>query len=179
MLTFLCLASHVSPGRSQPAADTNPTYEYNVKAAYLYSFGRYVEWPDESLSRASNAFVIGVLGDDPFGDGLDRIAKAKKTHDRQIVIRRFRSLDDYQPCHILFVPKSVAPEQQAAALQKLGATPVLLVGESPGFAAQGGTINFYLDQDTVHFEINVQAAKRQQLSINAQLLRLARLLKGS
>jgi hypothetical protein len=151
--------------------------EYTLKAVFLYSFGRYIDWPPEYLPQATGAFVIGVLGDDPFGDALDKIAAAKKIHDRQIVLRRFKSLAEYQPCHILFVTRSVPAEQQAEVIRKLQDKPLLLVGEMPGFAAQGGTVNFFVDQDTVRFEINLQAAKQQKLSINAKLLSLARLLK--
>jgi hypothetical protein len=173
----------LSPAASchaQTAADAAANPEYNVKAAFLYSFGRYVEWPADAFSDAGGAFVIGVLGSDPFGGALERIAATKKIQERTIVVRRLKSLDDYKPpCHILFVPRTVPPEQQTAAIQKVQGTPVLVVGESAGFARAGATVNFYLDQETIRFEINVAAAKAQRLTINAKLLSLGTLVKGN
>jgi hypothetical protein len=174
------LATGSGPARGDAAdapSDGAPRSEYNVKAAFLYSFGRYVAWPSPTFEETQGAFVIGVLGEDPFGDALDRIAAAKKVHDRPVVVRRFRTAADYQPCHIVFFPKSTAAEEQAAAARELGSKPVLLVGESPGFAGQGGTVNFFLDQGTVRFEINTETARRQQLVFDAKLLNLAVLAK--
>jgi len=172
----------LSPGRicqAQSETVIDPKQEYNVKVAYLYSFGRYVEWPAESFQDDGGVFVIGVLGDDPFHGALDRIAKAKKIQGRQIAVRRFESMDDYEPCHILFVSKTASAEQEAKAIRALQKTHVLLAGEVPGFAVRGGTINFYVARNTVRFEVNVQAAKQQQLVINAKLLSLAKIIKGS
>ena len=156
----------------------DPRQEYNVKAVYLYSFGRYVVWPESSM-QDGEPFAIGILGGDPFGDALDRIAQQKKIGDRPIIIHRFKSTADYRQCHILFLSKSVSPEEQSATIEKFGTQPVLLVAESPGFAVRGGTINFFLSEGTVRFEINVEAAKRQGLSMNAKLLSLATLVDGT
>ena len=158
--------------------EVDPRQEYNVKAVYLYSFGRYVVWPDSSLNDGE-LFTIGTLGGDSFGGALDRIARQKKIGGKQIVIRRFESTADYQQCDILFLSKSVSAEEQSAAIKMIGTQPVLLVAESPGFAMRGGTINFFLHEGTVRFEINVNAAKRQGLSIDAKLLSLAELVKGT
>ncbi len=150
--------------------------EYAIKAAYLYQFGRYVQWPAATFADERSPLVIGVLGQDPFGGILEEIARTKRIDGHPIVVRRFASMADYTACHILFITSSVAPEQKAAALQKLQGTPTLLVGEEPGFAKEGGAINFFLEENKIRFEINMEIAKQDQLKISSKLLSLARLV---
>jgi hypothetical protein len=162
-----------SESRAQAPTVINPRHEYNVKAAFLYSFGRYAEWPAEVFQRENAPFVIGVLGQDPFGGALDQIAEKKRIARRAIEVRHFNSLDECEACQILFISKTVPAEQRAAVIRQLAAKPVLLVGETPGFAREGGTLNFFLDQDTVRFELNINCVKRQRLTVDAKLLTLA------
>jgi hypothetical protein len=95
------------------------------------------------------------------------------------LVRRWKSLDEYQGCHILFVSKTTTAEQRAAVVRQLATKPVLLVGESPGFTQAGGTLGFYLDRDTVRFELNVNCVKRQRLTVDAKLLTLATIVEES
>lgn len=172
---FLLCTSH-SDARSDTAID--PRHEYNVKAAFLYSFGRYVSWPAETRGDRGNPFVIGLLGQDPFGGALETIAATKNIQGRVIMVRHFKSVDELEPCHILFIPKTTATKEQTAAIRKLRAKHTLLVGEVPGFTSRGGTLSFYIDQDRVRFEINVESANRQRLAFDAKLLKLATTMKG-
>jgi hypothetical protein len=161
-------------GAQQPEP-TGVHKEYTVKAVLLYSFGRYVEWPKIAFVNASEPFVIGILGEDLFEGSLDAIAAKKTIQNRRIVIRRFASVATYdQPCHILFVSRSMAPDQQAALIAKTAGKPVFVVGETPGFAEHGGIANFYTEGDRVLFEINVDAARRAQLHMDAKLLSLGK-----
>jgi hypothetical protein len=139
----------------------------------LFRSGRFIDWPSKVFPNKNAPFVIGILGKDPFSGALDQIAKLRKIDDRPIVIRRFNSLRDFRPCQILFVPKTISSTVQTAAIKKLNAQPVLLVGEVPSFTRQGGTLNFILEDDSVRFEINAEIAKRQRLSIDAKMLQLA------
>ncbi len=167
-------------GQSSPGQEMiDPRQEYNVKAVYLYSFGRYVTWPSTAFDAGPSPFVIGILGEDPLGAAIDQIAQLKKVQGRTIVVRRFASLQGYRPCHMLFIAKSVPPDEQAAAIARFRGKPVLLVGEVPGFAAQGGTVNFFVSGDTVRFEINMDTARSQGLEIDARLLSLARFVGGT
>jgi len=158
----------------QSAEAINPQYEYNVKAAFLYSFGRYVEWPKEAFAERSGAFVIGVCGEDPFGQILDRIAQSKTIQGRHIIIQRMATIEELQPCHILFVSRSIPPAQQIAIINKMRDKGTLLVGEVPGFAERGGGINFFLEGGTVRFEINVEAVRQEKLLLDAKLLNLGK-----
>ena len=171
-------AAAVSSSQAQPDEAALINREYAIKAAYLYNFGNYVEWPVEAFPTNDTPLVIGVLGRDPFGEILNEIARTKKVGGRPIVAKRFASLAAYTPCHILFVPSSTDPEEQAAAIRQAHGSPVLLVGENPGFAEQGGTVDFFIEENKVRFEINADVAKRQQLKISSKLLGLARIVGG-
>ena len=156
------------------AAEPAPT-EYEIKAAFIYNFAKYVEWPEESGPDSGELFVIGVLGDDPFGALLDQIARTKTVGDKPIVIRRFDRLEDYTPCHVLFVAAS-AQDLLPAVLEKLAHSPVLVIGDTEGFAQRGVTINFVIERSKVRFEINPEAAACAGLKISSKLLRLAKIV---
>ena len=160
---------------AQQPEPANLPNEYTVKAVFLYTFGRYVEWPESALAKTPNTFVIGVVGEDPFGGALDEIAAKKTIQGRRIVVRRFASAEKFDgPCHILFVSRSLKADQQAAAIKKTQGKGVFVVGENPGFAEQGGVANFFVDGDSVRFEINGDAAKRAKLHMDAKLLNLGK-----
>lgn len=162
------------PARSQPVeTPVSLPDEYTVKAVFLYSFGRYVEWPATAFSSPSAPFVIGILGEDTFGGALDAVAAKKTIQGRSIVVRRFASVQEVRaPCQILFISHTVPADQQAAAVDKVQGTPVLVIGEMPGFAERGGTANFTVDGERIRFEINIENARRAQLRMDAKLLSL-------
>lgn len=156
--------------------DSDVNREYLIKAAYLYQFGRYVQWPAHAFASDGSPLVIGVLGADPFSGVLEKIARTKRIEGRPIAIRRFASMAEYSPCHILFISSSLSPEHKAAAIQKSRQSALLLVGEEPGFTEQGGTVNFFLDENKIRFEINLEIAKQDQLKISSKLLSLAKIV---
>ena len=167
--------------QSTQAADINR--EYTIKAAYLYQFGHYVEWPAETFADGQAPLVIGVLRNDALGnlvldDILKEIARTKSIGGRPIVVAHFPSMAQYTTCHILYVPATAGPDEQAAAIRQVGQSPVLLVGEQPGFAALGGTVNFIVENNKIRFEINTATAARQRLKISSKLLSLAKLVEG-
>jgi hypothetical protein len=171
----LASAGGQTPAETPPASGSvNPQYEYNVKAAFLYSFGRYVEWPQNAFAGKDAPFVIGIFGENPFGEVLDRIAQTKTIQGRRIVVRKVDSMDKLLVCHILFVPRSATMEQQRRIIDKTTDKPVLLVGEIPRFAEFGGDMNFFLDGDRVRFEINVDTIHRDKMQIDAKLLSLGK-----
>jgi hypothetical protein len=151
--------------------------EYPLKALFLYNFGGYVEWPDHAFADAQQPFVIGVLGNAPVNAMLHEIAASKQVAGRRIEVKQFTSPDLVGPCHILFVARDVSSQHAGAVIERLRGLPVLTVGETAGFAQRDGCVNFYIEANKIRFEINLQAAKQQQLRISAKLLALSRIVE--
>jgi hypothetical protein len=149
--------------------------EYQLKAAFLAKFVRYVTWPAERLGSDDAPLVVGVFGQDPFGDKLEAAFKSRKPDERPIVVRRFQGLEGLESAHVLFVPAREAG-RLGEVLHTVKDASQLLIGESDDFAARGGVINFYLDDDKLRFEINTESAKRQKLKVSSDLLKLARIV---
>lgn len=150
--------------------------EYEVKAAFLFNFVKFVEWPAEALP-AGGPLLICVLGDDPFGDALDAITKGERVGGHETAIRRFRSLDQVRSCQVLFVSLSER-RQMPAVFEAVRGASVLTVSDIDRFAASGGMINFTKQNYRIGFEINPQAAERARLRISSKLLSLAKIVEG-
>jgi hypothetical protein len=146
--------------------------EYNVKAASLYAFGRYVTWPESAFAADDSPFVIGVVGANPFGNALELIATKKTINGRAIAIRQLDSPEQAAECHVVFVPRATPAELEQTLVGRTSGHPILLVGESPGFANRGGIINFYLSGGHVRFELNPERGSQSYLSLDAKLLSL-------
>jgi hypothetical protein len=146
--------------------------EYDIKAAFLVNFSKFVEWPEHGSDVRATPIVIGVLGADPFGSKLDVIAGDRQVDGRPIVIRRFASLDGAVRCHILFVGAR-SPAELAAILSWAAAQGVLTVGDGPEFTARGGAIEFFVQDQKVRFAINLEAASAAGLKVSSHLARLA------
>ena len=153
-------------------AQEQPT-EYQVKAAFLEKFGKFVEWPDTAFAGAGSPLVIGVFGENPFRDDLENLAAKDTINGHAIVVRQIKSPADLKGCHVVFISALVkAREPEAlAAVNGLG---ILTVGETDNFIQAGGMINFVIDNNRIRFEINDAAARRAGLKISSKLLALAR-----
>ena len=126
--------------QTEPPPASSPT-EYEVKAAFLYNFARFVEWPAEARHDPATPFVIAVVGHDPFGAVLDETVAGKAVGGRPIEVRRVARAEEARDAQIVFVAPSERPNM-AAILKTLGRPGILTVGDSDGFASQGGAINF-------------------------------------
>jgi len=146
--------------------------EYRVKAAYLYGFGRFVDWPATAPADAGKAFVVCVLGDDPFGRLLDEVATDAVMKDKPVAIRRISRVEESGACHTLFIGASEGA-RLGRILDSLGERPVLTVSDAPGFAERGGMIGFFLDDNRVRFTVNLAATQEAGLRMNSELLRVA------
>jgi YfiR/HmsC-like len=155
-------------------ASAQEASEYQVKAAFLYNFAKFVEWP--AGGGADAPLVIGVLGKDPFGGEIDRAVEGKTVNGRRLTIKRFSSLEAYEYCHILFVSSSERNKlpQIIAAVRN---SSVLTVSETDRFAHIGGIINFVTIENRIRFEINQAAAERAGLKISSKLLSLGRVVR--
>ena len=170
MLTRLAFA--VALGVTCVASLRGQVDEYRVKAFFLYNFARYVEWPAQRFKAAGDPIVICILGNNPFSSSLDEAIAGKLVDGRPFVVHQIPGIQPAGNCHILFVTSSERKQFRSMAESLKGAG-VLTVGETQGFTADGGVINFKLENSKVRFEINVDAAERQHLHVSSKLLSLA------
>ena len=147
--------------------------EYEVKAAFLYKFASFVEWPPES---ANTPLCIAVVGQDPFGVALDDVVKGKSINGRTFLIKRFKSGQDATGCHIVFI-SATEKGRVRSILDQLRGISILTVSDIPGFCQGGGMIDFELLDQKVRFEINPEAAERARLKISSKLLSVAKIVR--
>jgi hypothetical protein len=164
----LCFLPNLATPSLAQAAD-----EYHVKALFLYNFAKFVDWPQQ---MQAGPICIGVFGEDPFGGELDQTVAGKTVNGRGFVIKRLKRQEDAKACHIVFVSGS-EKKRTRAILEGLENCSVLTVGEVPGFAPNGGIINFEIVDSKVRFEVNIDAAERTGLKLSSKLLSLAKIVK--
>lgn len=179
MLAVAVMAAAPRPAPAQSGASAVViNREYTIKAAFLYHFLTYTEWP-ESAAASGGPLVIGVYQSDPFGEVLDKIAATKKVANRPIEVRRIAAPEESRACHLLFVPSVAAEGTLATLLDAVADQPVMLVGETAGFADQGGAAEFYLEGNRVRFAINTDVVEEWQLKVSSKLLSLAKIVTAS
>lgn len=163
-------------GRAAVGAELPVSKEYRIKAAFLYNFTKFIEWPAKSFSGATDPIVIGVLGPAALGAELERIVQGRRVNGRAIVVKQVDAVAEVRSTHLLFVsaPEDARFAEVASAIE---GSPVLTVGESSLFARAGGAISFVLEDDKVRFEINIASAERTGLHISAQLQKLATVVR--
>ena len=169
---FVAAAALAAPAHVLAEPDAG---EYAVKAAFLLHFAKLVTWPDAALA-ADAPLTIGVFVADPFDGALRAVAAGARAHGRELRVRAVPSVAQARQCQILFVPATHAGRLDELR-NGLADAPVLMVGESEGFANDGGAINFYLEGGRIRFEVNRVDAERAGLRLSSRLLRLARLVE--
>lgn len=153
--------------------NARPPTEYEVKAAFLFNFSKFVEWPPKAFTSESSPMVIGIVGDDPFGDALAQLVKDQTAQGRNIEIRHFAADEDCSASHLLFLSRSVAA-RTGEILRRIQGRPIVTVSEKDNFVRQGGVIGFVLVEDSVRFDINASTAERVGLKASSKLLAVAR-----
>lgn len=153
--------------------------EYQVKAAYLTHFLKFIQWPEQPTS--SKVAAICILGEDPFGSDLNELIKGERINGRPVEVRRISRLEDTRACLILYVSPSER-ERIPSLIRTLRERPApgkstLLVGDTPDFAEIGGTIQFFTENGKIRFVINMDAAEAAGLKISSRMLALAKVLK--
>jgi hypothetical protein len=146
--------------------------EYEVKAAYLYNFGRFVRWPADVVTAQDNSFPICVLGRDPFGPTLDSTLVGETLDGKPVVVRRISRAEDVGDCRIMFI-SSTEENHLKQILAALDKGLVLTVSDMPDFSRRGGMIQFVLEGSKVRFEINLASAEAARLTVSAELLKVA------
>lgn len=158
-------------------ADQSAT-EYQVKAAYLFNFLKFVEWPEDPAPDPHGKWVIGFVGDTPIADELTRLAEGKNVLGRDLQVKSFQASDNLHGCNILFISES-EKKRMPAILAELHGSSVLTVAEMDNFIGSGGMIQFVLEDSRVRVAIDVSATSRAHLKVSSKLLSLARSVTGT
>jgi len=152
--------------------------EYQVKAAYLYNFGKFVKWPANVPADKGDSFNVCVLGKDPFGPTLDSALAGEALDGKPVEIRRISRPQDAGDCRVLFI-SSTEGNHLKEILTALDQSGVLTVSDLPGFTRRGGMIEFVLEGDRIRFEINLANAESARLILSSELLKVAASVKRS
>ena len=180
-LTALAASAWLILTPSVCAQELDEAKARKVKVAYLYNFTKFIEWPDKAFEDDQAPFVIGVLGDNPFGRILDDAVKAKKVAGRPIKVRRFdwskrEDRTSLESCHVLYISKSER-HRLDDILTALEERPVLVVSDMSEFARDGGMIGLVLEKGRIVFEVNREALEGAGLGASSKLLKLARIVE--
>lgn len=169
-LTWMVFILPYSGLRAQQAS------EYEVKAAFLYNFSKFLEWPPGTFDNYTGPFVVGVYGRNPFGNFLAETISGEVAMGRPIRLQYFNNLNEIGTCHILFIERNAGTEE---ALKALEGKPILTVSEDPDFCRKGGIVRFFSESDMIRIEINPEAAKSANLTISSKLLRIAKIYEST
>jgi len=167
----------VGVGERLASAQVNPSSEYQLKAAFLFHFAQFVGWPEEAFKDAKSPLTYCTIGEDPFHGALEASLSGKMIGARPFRVQHFQQPQDIQGCQILFIgagDRNLLPTVVAS----LKGNSVLTVGESEHFAEDGGMIGFLLEENKIHFEINLEAAEHAKLKMSSRLLALAKTVIG-
>jgi hypothetical protein len=164
-------------GDRRAFAQGNATSEYQVKAAFLFHFAQFVDWPAETFKEANSPLTYCTLGEDPFRGVLDSTLKGKSIGSRPVQVQHFKQAQEARGCQVLFIG-AAGPKFISETLANFNGNPVLTVGETERFAQDGGVIGFTLADNKVRFEINLDVAEHAGLKISSKLLVLAKTVIG-
>jgi hypothetical protein len=149
-----------------------PSLEYQVKAAYLLNFTRYVEWPPQAFSAPNTPLTICILGKDPFGEALDQAIRGRRSQGHSVTVRRIQSNEVAKGCHLAFLTDATWFRRKRLIIG-LALQGILTVGDSEQFVQYGGGIGFVTSNETVRFVINMNSMERAGLKISSRMLSLA------
>ena len=158
------------------AASGQTADEYHVKAAFLFNFAKFVDWPPQAFKTPEDPISICIVGKNPFGNTLHQAVSGQTVQGKSLAVRQIADLQQVSACHIVFVAASER-KRLASILGEIKTSAVLTVGESENFTAEGGMINFRIEDGNVRLQINVNAAVQQQIHISSKLLGLAEIVQ--
>lgn len=150
--------------------------EYQLKAVFLFHLTNFVAWPQQARSSTDEPFRIVILGQNPFGDLLQKVVAGERVRGRPIIVEHRQDLADLKPCQIVFVSSSLSDQlpQLVADVRNTGA---LIVGDIEGFTRRGGDVNLLRKGNRITIEINAQGARQAGFEFSSKLLRIARIVE--
>jgi hypothetical protein len=167
----IALILAMAPAGSAAHVDAS---EYGLKSVFLYQFCRFMEWPTSAFSSPHDPLVIGVIGDDPFGQLLNEAVEGETYHGRPIRIEHYRNAREIKRCHILFVTHS-EEDQVDQILSSVAGKNIITVGETDGFLDHGGMIALTAERNKVHVRVNQSSLRSANVDVSSKLLRIAEL----
>ncbi len=170
---MVCSSVHVEDASAQSARLT----EHQVKAAFVYKFARFVQWPSQTFVDSADTLVIAVLGKDPIAAVLGKVVEGKTVHGRSIRIEAADDLQEVESFHILYISESKR-RQLGTILEQLARTPLLTVSDMTSFARDGGIIGFGEREERISLDINLAVAERAGLRVSSRLLKIANIVDG-
>jgi hypothetical protein len=175
MMSRLLAGLLVIVASSAPAVRAqSQSLEYDVKAAFLYNFARFVTWPADSFAAPDAPLSVCVLGEDPFGSRLDQLVEGERVNDRPLAVRRLSAASDAAACHLVFV----SPSERArfgSILSSLDTRRLLTVSDTLEFLEAGGHLSFYIEDGHVRFAVNAAAIRECDFKVSSRLLQVARI----
>ncbi len=173
-LTFM-LCAFVSQAQTQDSSSAL-TPERGVKAAYLYKFAGYIDWPEGTFARGDTPITIAIMGDDQLADALAQYVSGRTVNNRPLTVKKQTGDDLPDGIHILFIARS-----ETARLRATGRLmrPTLIVTESESTLTQGSTINFLVSDGRVRFEVSLENAEKRRLKLSSGLLRVAQNIRSA
>ena len=168
LLTFSAIVCAGAGFAAPPVAAQGKPTQYDVKAAYLYNFGKFIRWP----SAPSDSFNICILGDNPFGDGLANLVKGETLNGQRVEVKRINAAQSASGCSIVYVSSS-EQGHTTEITTALAAQHALTVSDIPHFIDKGGMIGFVSDGGRIRFEVNQKAAQNAGLTLSSELLKVA------
>ena len=156
-------------------ADAQTATAPELKAAFLYNFAKFVEWPSESMP-AGTPLVVCVLGDGAVADALEETVKGRAIDSHQVTTRRVKIDSSLRTCHVLYV-SGVDAKRSLELLEGLGDSAVLTASDFDRFAQLGGVANFFVENGKMRFAVNIESAQRARLQVSSKLLGLAKIVK--
>ena len=188
LLLVLCVCLRLIATQIAFADTSSAKYkEYEVKAAFIFNFLKFIDWPEEKTAANNNKIIIGIIGEDPFGPATD-VFKGKSIEEHKLLLTRFegieqikkmpekeknKHLDEIKTCHLLFICQS-EQKQLRDIIEIVHDSSVLTIADTDGFIEAGGIINLFTEENKIRFDINQAAAENTGLKIRSQLLRLAK-----
>jgi hypothetical protein len=175
MMSRLLAALLVIVASNAPAVRAqSQSLEYDVKAAFLYNFARFVTWPAGSFAAPDAPLSICVIGEDPFGSRLDELVEGERVNDRPLAVRRLAAPSDAAACHLVFV----SPSERARfgpILSRIDTRRLLTVSDTLEFLEAGGHLSFYIEDGRVRFAVNAAAIRECDFKVSSRLLQVARI----
>ena len=172
----LCIIAVLAlAGATSTLPQDTPSVEYQLKAAFLFNFAKFVAWPTDAFPSDKAPISLCVFRHDPFGGALDEVIREKAINNRELLARRIKDLPELKACQLVFVSET-EERQLPEILSSLKGASALVVGESADFAERGGAIQFFLENNKLRFAVNVDAIQRARLQASSKLLALARIV---